>query len=107
MTILADHVTSITLVDGAGWPQTLPALGALRPCSLLLDLLVHPGLHPHHLLPEPTELPEDPLQQVRVGHGLGLVHLPLPVGGDLRSHLQLALPVQDLGVEELVVGQER
>ena len=107
MTTLTDDMTSETLENGVWWPQTLPTLGALRPHGLLLDLIVHPGLHFHHLLPEPPQLLQHPLKKVRAGQGLGLVHLPLPVGGDLCSHLQLSLSVQDVGVEKLVMSQER
>ena len=102
--VLADDVSSQTLVNNAGRPQTLPTLGALRPRYLLLDPEAHPGLHLHHLLPKAPELLEHTLQQVSAGHSLDLVHLPLPVGCDLRSHLQLSLAVQDVGVQELLVG---
>ena len=104
VTVLADDVSSQTLVNNAGRPQTLPTLGALRPSDLLMNPEAHPGLHLHHLLPKAPELLEHTLQQVSAGHSLDLVHLPLPVGCDLRSHLQLSLAVQDVGVQELLVG---
>ena len=104
VTFLTDDVSSKTLVNCAGWTQTLPTLDTLRPGCLLLDPIAHSGLHFRHLLPEPPELLEHPLQEVRAGHGLDLVHLPLPVGGHLRSHLKLSLSVQDVGVKKLVVG---
>lgn len=96
VTVLADDVSSKALVNRTRWTQTLPTLDALRPGCLLLDLVAHSSLHFRHLLPESPKLLENPLQEVRAGHGLDLVHLPLPVGGDLRSHLKLPLSVQDV-----------